>query len=214
MRNVVNRTMSTRIPLSWLLVLAVMAVFVFFGYHILQASGSEKFPPYSQRDEMIAQRQLREDRQVDDRSGGPDVPGEMEQEGEESPAPVVDRTPAHAMPHVPGQTEEDLRTPEPLQRTPPTTEYEPPTHRDPLNPTVHMEAEFGSNLRHPEQMIEAHPGASMGYVQPSGLGSEQSSPGGNDANGYAPEMLQNGAQWMTGVTAFDGTEEGTAYSLI
>jgi hypothetical protein len=146
---------------------------------------------------------------------GKDIPGEIDGGYvEESSAPVVDRTPPHAMPHVPGQTETDLRTPEPLQRTPPTTEYEIPSHRDPLNPTVNAEAEFGSNFRHPEQMIEMHPRTGMGQVVASGLGSEQSSPGGNDANGYAPEMLQNGAQWMTGVTAFDSTEEGTAYSLI
>jgi hypothetical protein len=207
--------MSARIPLSWLLLLAILAVFIFFGYHILQAStANEKFPPYSQRDEAETERQF-EVAKMPPAAGGPDVPGDIDGgHSEESPAPVVNRIPPHAMPRVPGQTEEDLRTPEPLQRTPPTTEYEIPSHRDPLNPTVNAEAEFGTNFRHPEQMIEERPGASMGYVPPSGLGSERSSPGGNDANGYAPEMLQNGAQWMGGVTAFDSTEEGTAYSLI
>lgn len=207
--------MSARIPLSWLLLLAILAVFAFFGYHILQASSEdEKFPPYSQRDEAAIERRL-EVAALPPPAGGHDVPGDMDGGYEaETAAPIVDRTPAHAMPRVPGQTEEDLRTPEPLQRTPPTTEYEIPTHRDPLNPTVNAEAEFGSNFRHPEQMIEARPGANMAYVTPSGLGSERSSPGGNDANGYAPEMLQNGAQWMGGITAFDSTEEGTAYSLI
>jgi len=207
--------MSTRIPLSWLLLLAILAVFAFFGYHILQASGStEKFPPYSQRDEAMIERQL-EVEAMRPPAGGMDVPGDIDGGyQEESAAPIVDRTPAHAMPNVPGQTEDDLRTPEPLQRTPPTTEYDIPSHRDPLNPTVNAEAEFGSNFRHPEQMIEARPGPSMSYVTPSGLGSERSSPGGNDANGYAPEMTQNGALWMGGITAFDSSEEGTAYSLI
>jgi hypothetical protein len=206
--------MSARIPLSWLLLLAILAVFAFFGYHILQASsGAEKFPPYSQQDEMVERRL--EVAALPPPAGGPDVPGDMDGGyQEESAAPVVDRTPPHAMPRVPGQTEEDLRTPEPLQRTPPTTEYDIPSHRDPLNPTVNAEAEFGSNFRHPEQMIETRVGPSMSYVPQSGLGSERSSPGGNDANGYAPEMLQNGAQWMGGITAFDSTEEGTAYSLI
>jgi hypothetical protein len=202
--------MSARIPISWIIVIVLLAAFAFFGYHILQASSSgEKFPPYSPRDAenvaAIKSSQAATPVEVD-------VPGEMEQENEA--APVVDRTPPHAMPSVPGQTEEDLRASEPLQRTPPTTEYEPPSHTDPLNPVVHMPSEFGSNFRHPEQMIESRPNSSVAYIPPSGLGSEKSGPGGNDANGYAPEMLQNGAQWMTGVTAFDSTEEGTAYSMI
>jgi hypothetical protein len=206
--------MATRIPLSWLVLLLVVGVFIFFGYHIVQASSTddtEKFPPYSERDAAMNMFEAPPPAPT----AGRDVPG-GDDGGyvEESPAPIVDRTPPHSMPHVPGQTEEDLRTPEPLQRTPPTTEYEPPSHRDPLNPTVNASAEFGSNFRHPEQMIETHPRVGMGQVVASGLGSERSSPGGNDANGYEPEMLQNGAQWMTGVTAFDGSEEGTAYSLI
>ena len=207
--------MSARIPIAWILLLVVLAVFAFFGYHIINASsaGGEKFPPYSQHDEAVAQ--LTAATPAPSQVGGADVPGDADGGYvEEASAPVVDRTPPHAMPVVPGQTEEDLRTPEPLQRTPPTTEYEIPSHRDPLNPTVNAEAEFGSNFRHPEQMIEAHPGTTMSYVPPSGLGSERSSPGGNDANGYAPEMVQNSGQWMHGVTAFDNTEEGSAYSLI
>lgn len=205
--------MSARIPLSWLLLLAILAVFIFFGYHILQASSAEeKFPPYSQRDAGGAFEVPSAPPAV---AGGSEVPGDVDGGYvEESAAPVVDRTAPRAMPRVPGQTEEDLRTPEPLQRTPPTIEYDIPSHRDPLNPTVNAEAEFGSNFRHPEQMIEARPAANMSYVPPSGLGSERSSPGGNDAAGYAPEMLQNGAQWMGGITAFDASEEGTAYSLI
>lgn len=205
--------MAARIPLSWLVLIIVAGVFIFFGYHIVQASSNgdvERFPPYSEHN---AAKQggaahlvhtVNKDIHNDDS-------GYVE---ESTAAPVVDRTPPHAMPRVPGQTEEDLRTPEPLQRTPPTTEYEPPSHRDPLNPTVNADAEFGSNFRHPEQMIETHPRTTMAHVPQSGLGSERSSPGGNDANGYAPEMLQNGAQWMTGVTAFDNSEEGTSYSMI
>ena len=64
-----------------------------------------------------------------DTSGGPDVPAHDDAPEGSVPGPVVDRTPPHEMPVVPGQTEEDLRTPEPLQRTPPTTEYDIPSHR-------------------------------------------------------------------------------------
>jgi hypothetical protein len=209
--------MAARIPLSWLLLLALLAVFAFFGYHIYQAAAGtsgaeEKFPPYSQTDEerekhvRFAQDVPAEDGHVgaNDAQAGDD----------EAPAPVVQRVPPHAMPQVPGQTEEDLRTPEPLQRTPPTTQYNIPEHSDPLNKTVNMSAEFGSNFRHPEQMIEAHPGVNMNAVVASGLGSELSSPGGNQAAGYAPEMAQNGGEWMRGINAFDSSESGVAYSMI
>jgi hypothetical protein len=209
--------MSARIPLSWLLLIVLLAVFVFFGYHIIQASGggnSEKFPPYSERDARLAAASGADgaDEAPADPSGGPHVPAA---DAGTSAGPTVDRTPPHAMPDVPGQTEEDLRTPEPLQRTPPTTELGPPEHADPMNRTVHMEAEFGSNFRHPEQMIEARPGSTMQYVTPSGLGSEHSSSGGHDAAMYAPEMAQNGGQFMRGIEAWDSSDGGgIAYSAI
>ena len=210
--------MAARIPLSWLLLLALLAVFAFFGYHIYQASSgggsAESYPPYSQTDEEKA---AGKPVQYYIESGAEDghVGANDAQSGDdEAPAPVVQRVPPHAMPQVPGQTEEDLRTPEPLQRTPPTTQYNIPEHTDPLNKTVHMSAEFGSNFRHPEQMIESHPGVSMDSVVPSGLGSELSSPGGNQAAGYAPEMAQNGGEWMKGINAFDTSESGIAYSMI
>ena len=211
--------MSARIPLSWLVLILLVGVVAFFGYHIIQASGTpEKFPPYSERDERLAARAAayhggaEVDEPPADPSGGPHIPASDEGT---SAGPTVDRTPPHAMPHVPGQTEEDLRTPEPLQRTPPTTELGPPEHADPMNRTVHMDAEFGSNFRHPEQMIEARPTATMQYVEPSGLGSERSSPGGNQAAMYAPEMAQNGGEFMRGgIEAWDSSEGGIAYSMI
>jgi hypothetical protein len=213
--------MATRIPLSWLLLLALLAVFAFFGYHIYQASAGgagadgneEKFPPYSQTDE-IRERHVRFAEETGVTEDGHVGANDAQAGDDEAPAPVVQRLPPHAMPQVPGQTEEDLRTPEPLQRTPPTTQYNIPEHTDPLNKTVHMSAEFGSNFRHPEQMIESHPGVSMDSVVPSGLGSELSSPGGNQAAGYAPEMAQNGGEWMKGINAFDTSESGVAYSMI
>lgn len=207
---------STRVPLSWLLLLAVLAVFGFFAYHILQASSgeetAEKFPPYSQRDEMLAA----EKPEINMGRHGEAVidDGSAEEGTNEQPAPVVQRIPPHAMPAVPGQTEEDLRMPEPLQRTPPTTEYNIPEATDPLNRNVHMSSEFGSNFRHPEQMIEAHPGVGMAQVVGSGLGSEYSGPGGNQAAAYAPEMAQNGGEWMKGISAFDGSDSGVGYSMI
>lgn len=209
--------MATRIPLSWLLLLALLAVFAFFGYHIYQASSgggsAEAYPPYSQTDEA-KERHVRFAEEAGVTEDGHVGANDAQSGDDEAPAPVVHRVPPHAMPQVPGQTEEDLRTPEPLQRTPPTTHYDIPEHMDPLNKTVNMSAEFGSNFRHPEQMIESHPGVSMDSVVASGLGSELSSPGGNQAAGYAPEMAQNGGEWMRGINAFDTSESGIAYSMI
>ena len=129
---------------------------------------------------------------------------------------VVPRQPPvpNQMPHVSGQTEEDLRAPEPLQATPRSVQYDIPESTDPLNKTAYMSAEFGSNLRHPEQMMERHPGIGMGNVVAAQIGSERSGPGGNNAAGYAPEMAQNGGEFMAGISAFDTSESGVAYSMI
>jgi hypothetical protein len=208
--------MAARVPLSWLLLLVVLAVFAFFGYQIYQAAAGdeEKFPPYSQADEAKAAEKHVRFAGAAEAEDGHVSANDAQAGDDEAPAPVVHRVPPHAMPQVPGQTEDDLREPEPLQRTPPTTQYDIPEHTDPMNRTVHMAAEFGSNLRHPEQMMEAHPGVSMDSVVASGLGSEMSSPGGHQAAAYAPEMAQNGGEWMKGINAFDTSEAGIAYSMI
>ena len=137
---------------------------------------------------------------------------------EESSAPVMttrQRAPvAKPMPVPVGMTEDDMRLPEPLQRTPPATHYDNPEAADPLNRVGFMDAQFGSNLRHPEQMIEHRAKPGVGRIVSSGLGSEQSSPGPHNASGYSPEMLQNGADFMSGVGAFDGAEMNSAFSMI
>jgi hypothetical protein len=77
-----------------------------------------------------------------------------------------------------------------------------------------MGAEFGSNLRHPEQMIERRPPPSMDYVVASGLGSERNHEGRNRQVSFAPEMAQNGGEFMQGISAFDTSEVGTGFSMI
>lgn len=203
--------MAARIPISWLLVLALLAVFAFFGYQILQVSQDtkteEKFPPYSPTDEVKQQGFMDSTlSQVPEHSGEPD----------DAAAPVSHKQPPvpRAMPHVPGQTEEDLREHEPLQQSPPATQYDSPESTDPMNRNVFMNAEFGSNLRHPEQMMEARPGMTMDSVVESGIGSMMSSPGGNRAASYAPEMAQNGGEFMSGINAFDGSDSGVGYSML
>jgi hypothetical protein len=204
--NLDDRTMATRIPLSWIVLLLCVSVFAFFGYHILQASTPVSAPfqdmPYPEIAKALPQPQ-QEPRLV------------QEEEQDDVGAPVVQKQNPipNRMPAVPAQTEEDLRAAQPHMATPPATQYDAPDATDPLNPTVYMGAEFGSNLRHPEQMIEMRPGLGMGSVVPSGLGSEHSSPGGNRAAGYAPEMAQNGGEFMQGINAFDVSEYGAGYSM-
>ena len=201
--------MAPRIPISWLVILALVAVFAFFAYHIIQASqetkSPEPFPPYSPADELPASV-----------APAPVAAAIVDEHEEKEYAPVLAkaRPVPHAMPHVPGQTEDDLRAPEPLVETPPTTYYDEPEATDPLNRHVFMGSEFGSNLRHPEQMIEHRPGMSMDGAVSSGVAAELSGPGGHNAAGYAPEMAQNGGEFMRGIMAFDTSDSGVAYSMI
>lgn len=119
------------------------------------------------------------------------------------------------MPTVVGQTEEELRMTSPLAETPPSVEYAEPEAKDPLEHEVHSESEFGSNLRHPEQMIEMHPPMGTMRVATAGLGSEGSSVGGNESVQYTPEFATNGGEFMNGIFAFDGSDAGgIGYSMI
>lgn len=207
---------SPRIPISWLLLLVVLAVFAFFGYHIVKASSDteERFPPYSPTDE--ARSEGKHVRFADSPSvARVGTPNDDESLGaEETAAPVVQRVAIQQMPRVAGQTEADLHEHEPLQRSPPTTDYGPPEHTDPLNPHVHMSAEFGSNFRHPEQMIEAHPPITTESIVSSGLGGSMTAPGPHNISAYRTEMTQNGAEEMEGIFAYDSTAEGSGYSML
>ena len=131
------------------------------------------------------------------------------------PAPIQHQVERVPVPQVPAQVEEDLRHDEPLYQTPPDVEYGEPEHMDPHEGPVHSMSEFGDNLRHPEQMIEVAPPLGTSRIVPAGLGSEKSAPGGNRSSEYAPEMAQNGGEFMSGIMAFDGSDGGgIAYSMI
>lgn len=228
--------MATRIPVSWLLLLIVVAVFAFFGYHIIQASTQNEESPALNRLQMPSGLNFANPTigHVDNSSTLRTGQQALYHNTNQAPPPEYlrnvpsasdDSEPQHAvsqkqpqvalsMPHVSGQTEEDLRAPEPLQATPPSIQYDVPEATDPLNKNVYMPSEFGSNFRHPEQMMERHPGIGMGNVVAAQIGSERSGPGGNNVAGYAPEMAQNGGEFMNGISAFDTSESGVAYSMI
>lgn len=231
--------MATRIPLAWVVLVIVVGFFAFFGYYIIKATGSPRVltdenaakiratmlanlplpsRPYIQPT-MPADATVQPyySQQTDEMPDGTQQQVQM-YAAEESAAPAMttnQRPPvARPMPTPVGMTEEDMRLPEPLQRSPPATHYDPPEATDPLNRVAFMDAEFGSNLRHPEQMIEHRQKPGVGKIVSSGLGSEQSSPGPHNSSGYSPEMLQNGGDFMSGVGAFDGTEMNSSFSMI
>ena len=236
---------AARIPVAWIVLLVILSVFVFFGYHIVNASVN---PDSKHNNKILAaldhpllssMLQTATGASATGFAGAqPTAAGlagvqpiatnasaqkpvlEVHEEGHMPPvvehAPAVHNPPAipNDMPAVPAQTEQDLRALKQHMATPPPVTYESPEATDPLNRAVYMGAEFGSNLRHPEQMIETRPHSTMERVVPSGLGSEYSGPGGNRAVGYSPEMTQNGGEFMDGISPFDCSESGSAYSMI
>lgn len=247
-----------RIPLSWLICIAILGVVAFFSYYILKAAnrvegfdniinamdvtqsaqanyqlpnqapanqlgGPQGNPLHTQPNQplnMPAEFYHHNDSDQNVRGSiGLSQPNQPLLETTEQPAPALDRLQkppvARPWPKIPAMTEDELRTPEPLQRTPPPVLYDDPEATDPLNRVAYMDAEFGSNLRHPEQMIEHRAQApGMGRVVASGIGSEVSSPGIHNADGYSPEMTQNGGHFMPNVLAWDGSTLNQGYSMI
>jgi len=232
--------MAARIPISWIVLLVLLSVFVFFGYQIMQAStspanvlsvepiknlldgpikqfmdGSEDtYQTHLATLQNSLQKFAPRDQAQTTETQKPSL--EIKDEPMEEHAPVIPSQPAvpNKMPSVPAQTEQDLRALKQHMETPPPVKYESPEAIDPLQRTVHMNAEFGSNLRHPEQMIEMRPAVTMKRVVASGLASEHSSPGGHTSVAYNPEMIQNGGEFMDGISAFDTSDMGTGYALI
>jgi hypothetical protein len=205
--------MATRIPVSWIFLTILVGIISFFGYHIFQATNTKQDD--SESEFMESRKAVSfHPSAVSKHEEVPEPEHSAESASytaEDIDAPVI----TNQMPRVPAQTEQDLRATRQVQETPPSIQYDSPEDMDPLNRVVHMDAEFGSNLRHPEQMIERRPRAGIAGIVPSGLGSETSRPGGNNAAGYAPEMAQNGGEFMTGISAFDGSDGGgIAFSVI
>lgn len=215
--------MATRIPVSWIVILVLFAVFAFFGYHIVDAvskdgveSALKQYPIGMFEKGGINPLQpsmppppgptlsiVEDDNNDDDRVGNSRAASVVQ-----TAPPIPNR-----IPPVPAQTEEELRATKPTMMTPPAVQYDTPEATDPLNDEVFMGAEFGSNLRHPEQMIEMRPQSGVGSMVSSGLASERSHPGAHRPAQYSPEMINNGGEFMDGILAFDGAGS-TGYSMI
>jgi hypothetical protein len=122
--------------------------------------------------------------------------------------------PRASMPEIPGQTESQVRTPEPLQRPVFRSEADEPEPTEATN-LQQENAGFDENLRHPEASFKAHPYA-KGSMQPmvdSGRASYVSTPGTSNQQPFESELAQNGGELMKGIFAFDTTEPNGFSSL-
>lgn len=193
--------MSPRISLAWIFILLAVSIIGFFGFQILQVALKQKnetteFVPQAIQEPELARPPTK-------------IPIPVA-----VPAPIHEEPQAVPPPTVAGQTRDQLMEDEPLLQTPPDVQYSEPVHNDPMEGPVHSDSLFGDNLRHPEQMFEVAPPLGSGRVAASGLGSERSSQGGNQSVRFAPEMAQNGGEFMSGISAFDGSDGGIGYSMI
>jgi len=125
--------------------------------------------------------------------------------------PVQENT---KMPEVSGQTEEELKEPEPLQRSV-SQKVDEPSSFDKFEKNENQ-ALFGSNLRHPEAMIAKTDGFATletdvaAQVASSTVKKTESI---NDLQ-FNAEMAQNGGEFMKGILAFDTTESGNWFSTL
>jgi hypothetical protein len=121
------------------------------------------------------------------------------------PAPIPVAPPKEEKyPEVAGQTEEDLRAKEPIQRRVPSSKQAPVTHEG------HAPASFDEHLRHPEQSFHqpapAAPTITVSDIS-SGRAAVESTPMGGHQQAFSPEMAQNGGAIVgSSVFAYDGME--------
>ena len=123
-------------------------------------------------------------------------------------APVREQTIPVPQPEVPGQTKEELNAPEPLQERA-SQKVDPPSATDPYD-NIDNEAQFGSNLRHPESMI-AKSGAKFAALETEVAAGVAGRPEVEQLP-FSAEMAQNGGEFMKGIFAFDTSDSGTNFS--
>jgi hypothetical protein len=147
----------------------------------------------------------------------PAVPAheEMEQVPVSQPSPIRESiVDSQQMPLVPGQSQEDLKTPEPLQQ-PIAQKVDTPSSKDPYDRHENA-ALFGSDLRHPEAMMvnSSSTFSSLDGEVAAGSASEVIRPADIQQITFSAEMAQNGGEFMNGIFAFDGSDSGGRFSQI
>ena len=199
--------MAPRTLFAWLFIAFLVAMGIFFTYHILQADSEPKevveliatVQPYNNVPEIV----VASAKPIKDKAL-------VAQSTTETVEPLQ-------TPTIPAQMPQDVLETRQVMETPPSIRYAEPEAKDPMEGPVHMESEFGDNLRHPEQTIEITPpmGSQRVAINQSGLGADHLSLGGNRGVAYGPEMGQNGAEFMQGIFAYDGSDGGgIGYSMI
>jgi hypothetical protein len=187
-----------RISVAWIAILFILAGVAFLGYHIYEVANMPQVNGMGD-EKLVKTTVVPQNAPVETQVLKKEDLGSVSQQLDYEVQPVP-------VPHVVGQTEEDLRRTRPINDTPPEVQYAEPEAQDPLEGTVHSESEFGNTLRHPEQIIELHPPLGTMRVPPAGLGGQNTAMGINEGVPYSPEMAQNGGEFMQGIFAFDGSD--------
>lgn len=201
--------MSSRTLFAWVLLILIVGVSLFFGYHIVYAATAPtQYNGFQEVNSVVPKNSIYQN---------PVITKEDDSDFVHSAEPLdFPNESVKQMPPVVGQSEDDLRATRQVSETPPSIEYPEPEAKDPMEVVVNSESEFGDNLRHPEQTIEIQPPMGTVRIAAEGIGSdEHPSLGAHESVQYAPEMAQNGGEFMSGIFAFDGTDVGgIGYSMI
>ncbi len=201
---------APRINIAWIVVGVLIMIALFFAYHIGRTMYNNASS--NSNENKIIEEETNSARTLTQSQYGEGVQPQTTTTEFAEPS---DRTePAHQLPQIVGQTEEDIMNPDPVQQKAPAYRYNKAQAHDVHTGQPHMEAEFGDNLRHPESMFEARQPQQTAYISSSGVGSHTSSPGGHNAIAYESENAQNAGEFMQGIFAFDNSFEGSAYSAI
>ncbi len=197
--NSIRMAVVPRISVTWIFIAVVALVFLFFGYQIFNATGTITSPKSVHFDPSIHINEM------------PDPHNSHEEIQIPQSSHYVENQ-QRDMPYIPGQSDAELRESEPLQQTPPTAVYDVPQAEDALNAVMHSNAEFGDNLRHPEQMIEMQPPLGTSRYVPGGIAGEDTSSG--SSTEYSPEFAGNGGEFMSGIYAYDGSDSSSMFASI
>jgi len=214
--------------LAVIAVVAITAVLIFLIYSILRVAFKTKEPVVEQQKEIPYKASFDEgfneetDRRMADLAAlkrANEVQAvNSEDDSNQNTSTIVEpqngtetRT---TMPDVAGQSEEELKAPEPLQERV-SSKAETNSAMDPYE-NNDSSAMFGSNLRHPEASIERTSG-NFGNLENeivAGLASQVSKPTDLDKVQFSAEMAQNGGEFMNGIFAYDSGEGGSYFSSL
>jgi len=195
-----------------ILLFLVTGVLVFLVYTLVQYAFKLNKPKVKESMDDIPYRSSFEEENAADLP--PPVQPSVVKKHESGPAPIHEMVKEEApLPSVAGQTEEELKEPEPLQHRV-SQKVDEPSNYDKFDKNENQ-ALFGSNLRHPEAMITK----TDGYATlETDVAAQVASPVKNtEASNDLPfnaEMAQNGGEFMKGILAFDTSEGDNWFSSL